>query len=160
MTQEIAALHAQMQRELEREFPGSEPDNEDHEPVQEEASEGRKEKEWVPVSLKAQEEAQADPSSVFTSPIVQAYREHGAETQGTGETALGDPSSAFTSPITRAYREYVETPEEEQERTERRWYEEWYHRTVETVQHYWRKFVDKIASWREERDREIEGPER
>lgn len=167
-TQEIAALHAEVTREMENEF--TEPelktplDMEDPQWKQEGAEDGRKEREWEP---EVQVEALAGPTSAFTSPIVQAYREYGAETpepqQAAPETrdaAPLDSSSAFTSPITRAYRAYVETPEEEQERAERRWYEELYNKTVATAQHYWGKFVDRIISWQQERDRDIEGPER
>ena len=75
--------------------------------------------------------------------------------------AQAESHSVFTSDITRAYMERgAETPEEERERSERRWYEELYNRTMETVQHYWAKFVDKVTLRREEREREIDDPER
>ncbi len=141
LVNELAALDAEIAEELAKEFSHTELDIEDLRWEQERADGSRKEIELVSESVALSKTQEPELLKVK-------------------EETPADPSSAFTSPITRAYREYVETQEEAEGKAERRWYEEFYNRTVETVQSYWAKFKDKIVSWREGQDREIEGPER
>ncbi len=71
-----------------------------------------------------------------------------------------EATSPFTSEVTQAYFIQGAPPEEEQERSERRWYEDVYSSTIETVQYYWSKFVDRVSSRREEPERDDYEPER
>jgi len=67
--------------------------------------------------------------------------------------------SAFASEVTRAYgEEEPQTPEEELQKNEKVWYNEFYNKAVETVHHYWSRFVNFVRG--DERDRDGPGPER
>ena len=70
----------------------------------------------------------------------------------TWQEVKAEAQSAWNSEFTKAYTlEPAATPEQENERQERRWYETIYTKSVEVVKQYWQRFVSRNI---EERDRE------